>query len=207
MTQVEWEPVGWVGFATPNVAILLLDAAERHLSKANELRGDLPGHVVEVVSPDPKRNRMIRNEDLLFDFFEDAIAGVVLAHSALDNFASDAIPEHFAMNVDGRGPLNRKQLQHRGIELRLSPVLAAALGRPNLRTADAKLWDDLMRLEALRDDIPHVRGSTLHTSATASDSVFARLLGEPDLRGFTRCVSRAIEHYSVDQSSSDVELS
>jgi hypothetical protein len=67
------------------------------------------------------------------------MAGVVLAHTALDNYANECIPVGFAYADDKTRTLQRVELERRGVQLRLSRVLAAATGRPNLRNSDGGL--------------------------------------------------------------------
>jgi hypothetical protein len=141
------------------------------------------------------------NEQALFDFFQEAMAGVILTHAALDNFATEFIPEDFLFDDEGK-QLNRSNLEQRGIELRLSRVLSAALGKPNLRIAEPDLWKRVSQLKKLRDDIHHQRAPGAY-SADPGGTIFADLLKEWDCLELVDTVNRVMTHYGYGLTSGD----
>jgi hypothetical protein len=76
----------------------------------------------------------------------------------------------------------------------LSRVAAEATGRPNLRVADPDLWDRLMALKTLRDDISHAKAEHAGGSVDNSDSIFQRLFDAP-LLAYIADVDAAMAHY------------
>ena len=137
----------------------------------------------------------ITNEAVLFGFFEDAMAGIVLAHAALDNYASESIPSGFVL-AEGAQELDRAHLEQRGIELRLSRVLAAALDKPNLMNKRPELWQRVLDLKRLRDDIAHVKDPNTYSTTDPDATIFARLLRE-DLLAPLETVKLVIDHYGL----------
>jgi hypothetical protein len=194
-----WGEHGRVHFVVPSGVTLLLEAAEDHLRRSERLRTRLPNQLRHVRSPEPGL-RNFTNQGLLYDFFREAMAGVVLTHGALDNFANDHLPPDLQMTDEKGVTHDRAALQRRGIEWRLSKVMAEATGRPNLKTFDTVLWQELLGLKGLRDEIHHVAaGSTMHTSATEEQSVYAQLLRADLLRLYAVAV-QVIEHYEPARS-------
>lgn len=74
------------------------------------------------------RRFAVTDEEVLYKFFRLAMAGVLLAHAALDSYANESIPVDFVLEENGT-TYDRNQLENRGIELPLSKVLAAATSR------------------------------------------------------------------------------
>ena len=93
--------VGNVSISVPRTSVLLLNQAGSHLKRAVRLRSKLPGQTRVPRWTQPGIDRYIPNEDLVFDFFEEAMAGIELAHTALDNYAKECIPADFVYTDDG----------------------------------------------------------------------------------------------------------
>jgi hypothetical protein len=51
------------------------------------------------------------NEDLVFEFLQEAFGAVLLLHTSLDNYASEAMPETFEMPDDAGQLIGRKQIE------------------------------------------------------------------------------------------------
>ena len=94
---------------------------------------------------------------------------------------------------DGGPDRSREQLEALGrIELRLSRVAAAATGRPNIRNAQPELWQRLMDLKSLRDDVAHAKVDQAY--GIDDDTVFGRLF-KADFRGMIDDIGTVAIHY------------
>lgn len=189
--------VGVVSLTVPRPSALLLASAHHHINRALRLRGQLAKQVKRGKWVQPGLELGFSNDELVFDFFEEAMAGVVLAHTALDNFTIECLPEdarwhHPEQNRD----LNRLEIESLGVENRLSRVLAEVLDRPNLRTQRPDTWERVMELKALRDDVGHARRRTGYTQVGEDPlaGLFSRILAA-DLRAITDAVDVALTHY------------
>lgn len=185
---------GGVSISVPSAATMLLRQAEQQLQSAADLRGRLPSTV--------KRGKWIQagheyglDEDLAFDFLEQAMAGVLLAHSALDNFSIELLPENSAYTDPESGAVHdRRWIESLGVEYRLSRIAAAITGRPNIRTHDTALWARVAALKMLRDDAVHARWETGY-SLSGNDTVWGRLLRDADVRCHGETVAAVMDHY------------
>lgn len=186
--EVNWPRVGPVTFAIPDVASLLLNCAYVHLGRADSLRPSVEDGISEDVVAATSTS-IATNEDALFDFFEEAFAGIVLAHGALDNFCNDRIPS--GATIEGEQH-SRKNIQHRGIIFRLTKVLPDALGRPEV---PARLLERIESIKNASDEVVHVKDSTMYTSNTADRSVFAWVVNENYLSGIAHSVLSVFDHF------------
>jgi hypothetical protein len=166
--------LGRVLFPWPLPSGLILHASRTHLRRAHELRDQfVAASTGTLLFP-------INNYDPVYEFLGESIAGVLLAFSSVDNFASERIPAGFQFVVStGKQPQPRRTLLRMGIETRLSRIIPAALGKSNLMLSNPQLWGDLIDLKTLRDRIQH----DFHPSEARSDQeiqseVLTRLLGE-----------------------------
>jgi hypothetical protein len=134
----------------------------------------------------------------LFDFLQDAMAAVVLTHTALDNFANESMPENFSMADAAGTSVHRKQIEgYWGLPKRLTLVLPAITGKPDIETEKPGVWSTLEILKELRDDIGHVHYEQGYTAPGQDprESVFSRLFAA-DLLGFITAVQETMEYYS-----------
>lgn len=146
----------------------------------------------------PFANRRVTNMEMFFDLLQELMAGVVLMHAALDAFASEEIPEDFVY-VDERGrEQNRDELLGRGIELRLSRVLAASTGLDNIRTAKPDTWQRLEELKTLPDAVAHGLRPLFVLAQAAADNIYSRLAAA-DVAGMLAAVEETMEHYIPQQ--------
>jgi hypothetical protein len=130
---------------------------------------------------------------VVLDFFEQAMASVILLHAALDSFANECLPAGFELQVKGEN-LSRDQLEARGIELRLSKAASEALGKPNLMTSDPSTWAAVVELKGLRDDCSHVRSRNAYSTEADADTIFSRLLAA-DIQRLESTVEAVMSHY------------
>ena len=102
------------------------------------------------------------------------MAGVILAHSALDNFCNECLSEDFTY-LDGERTLDRAHIeQSMGLEKKVTRVLSAALNRPNLKSARSDLYDRAMTLKTLRDDVGHSKLTSSYAGRGAAEIDQAR---------------------------------
>jgi len=156
--------VGNVSMTVPRPSSISLDAAEKHVKRAVRLRKQLAGQT--------KRGRWIQkghevgfsNEELVYDFFEEASSAVILMHTALDNFANERIPADFTFVTPGGQTVDRAQIEgHVSLPRRLDEVLPNVAGVSSIKTAEPSLWDLLSKLKSLRDDLGHVHLEQTYT--------------------------------------------
>src|SRR3546814_11047751 len=101
------------------------------------------------------------NEALVFDFFEHAMAAVVLLHTALDNLLNEMLPVDFKYTSEKGEEWDRERIERSiGLERRLTEVAAAATGRPDIRTGRPVRLPFANSLKGLRDDLGHANGET-----------------------------------------------
>jgi len=184
-----------IAFPLPLPSELLLKEAESRLTTAAKLRQRLfeSANVVSELYPEHKA---VSNHDFAFDFFQEAMAGIMLVYAAASNFANEHIPRDFQMEFKGQ-LRDRNYFIERGIELRLSKVLHEATGKPNLKTDCSELWTKILHLKELREAIEHANGGmeALKIGPAVDDSIFAKLLNERDPMGFINQVRGLIDMY------------
>lgn len=183
--------IGRVIFPWPLPSGLILAASKIHLRRAQQLRDQF------VPSPDGTLLFRINNYESMYEFLSESIAGVLLAFSSVDNFASERIPADVQyVSAPGGSPQPRSTLIQRGIETRLSRVLPTVLGKPNLMSSDTALWAELIELKNLRDRIQH----DLHPSGTPQgqdihSEALTRLVAEPNPERWAHIAERVMDAY------------
>lgn len=191
--EMEWPPHGLIAFPVPAGWRLFLDAGRKHLVRADAMRVLLPDSLIAARSPNPQPVRMWRDPSALRGFLREAAAGVVLCHTALNNWASDMIPDGFALDIDGHR-LERTQLVALGLKRRLTTVAAAWSGRGNL--FGDELLGRVLELKSLRDDLEHVSNPTIYTADTSDGAIYARLLRREVLADLADSAAHVIAYYS-----------
>jgi hypothetical protein len=193
------DEVGLVSMSVPKPSAMFLDLAETHASRAVRLRPKLASQIrpIKYGQPDSS-NRRFSNEQLVFDFLQEAMAAVLLTYTALDNAANEAMPGDFSMADAAGNTVERAQIEgHWGITKRLSLVLPATTGKPSIELARPDIWSTLETLKRLRDDLGHVHYDQSYTAPgqDSREGLFSRLFAA-DLRGLIGAVQETIEHYS-----------
>lgn len=192
------DEAGLVSMPVPKPSAMLLDLAEAHAKRASRLRPTLVGQIrpIKYSQPDSS-NQRFSNEQLVFDFLQEAMAAVLLTYTALDNAANEAMPADFSM-ADAKGNIvHRTQIEGRwGIFLRLTRALPAITGKPNIETARPDIWSTLETLKKLRDDLGHIHYDQSYTAPGQDprEGLFSRLFAA-DLRGLISAVEETLEHY------------
>lgn len=181
--------VGDVAFSAAWPSRLLVEAATSHLNRAVKLRAALPKQT-KVLKGGARR---FTSDSLPLDFFQEAMAGLLLLHHALLSFAIEVLDPEFVYRDDD-GQKSVRELEASGIELLLSRVLAQALVKPNLRTARPDLWGSVMKIKELRDDIAHPKSSQIYSGDDPGITVFGRLL-EEDLASLATVFDEVLAHF------------
>ncbi|MGH9896333.1 MAG: hypothetical protein ACREA0_30935 [bacterium] len=102
---VEWAALGKVAFPVPQASSLLLDAGRQRLSRALRLKTGLHSQTSTKGAIPGTVDRSFTNADALFDFFSEAMGGIVLCHAALDSYANES---RGLRDADRRGYAERK---------------------------------------------------------------------------------------------------
>jgi hypothetical protein len=185
---------GRISIPVPSAASMLLRQAEHRLASAADLRIQLPSTIRQGLWVQADHEYDL-DEDLTFDFLELAMAGVLLAHSALDNFSIELLPESPTYADPDTGEVHdREWIESLGVEYRLSRIASNVTGRPNIRTHDAALWQQLSELKDLRDAVVHARWETGY-SRSGDDTIYGRLLRDSDVRRHGETVAEVMDHY------------
>src|SRR3546814_12235038 len=93
------------------------------------------------------------NEALVFDFFEHAMAAVVLLHTALDNLLNELLPVDFKYTSEKGEEWDRERIERSlGPDRPLTEVASAANGLPDIRHGRPDLFASAMRLDAREDN-------------------------------------------------------
>jgi hypothetical protein len=132
------------------------------------------------------------------------MAAVILGYTALNNFTTETIPSDFSVPDPRTGEeLSRDAIEGRGVELRLSAVMARLTGRPNLMTSNPDLWSQCMRLKTLREALGHLKAARAFASSSLAEqeppnTVWAHLLGIQSYESeVVDVVQAAMDHYGT----------
>ncbi len=182
--------VGSVATMVPRPSALLRDAAQVHLERARRHRERLPNLVRRGEWVQPGYEMQFANEAILFDFFQESMAAVLLLFASVDAWVNEQLPVALEFIGPDGNKSDRSQVEGRfGIEKRMTAVLPQVTGRESPATAHAREWDDLLQLKDLRDAVAHVhRDETfMEPGANPETSVFSRLLAG-DLQGCANAI-------------------
>ena len=194
--------VGRFTFSAPSAAQLLLTAARQRAKDADTLR-------VRVfrkrrMVPSPRGLAPSLREPDVFPFLQAAMAAVILGYTALETLTTETLPDDFSIPDPKTGKeLSREAVEGRGLELRLSAVMARHTGRPNLMTDNPRLWSQCLRLKTLREALGHLKAARAFapSSATATgppDTVWADLLSVQSYeKDVIEVVQAVMDHYRV----------
>lgn len=187
--------VGYVNFSAPRAAGLMLTAATQRAREADALRARVFRNARIVPTP-VGREPHLRDADL-FPFLQAAMAAVILGYTALDNFTIEFMPPDFTIsNPKGGVDLSRADIEGRGLELRLSAVMAKLTGCENLMTAQPALWSKCVELKKRREALGHLKAAQAWSPSS--------LLGPDPATIWTALLSTASYEQEVVQVVSDV---
>jgi hypothetical protein len=143
------------------------------------------------------------NEPLVYDFLQDAFVAVLLLHTALDNYANEAMPAGFEALDDAGHLIGRKQIETTwGVPKRLTRVLPAVSGKPSIETADPDTWAAVETLKGLRDSIGHIHSDDMDTGlgGDPAEGLFSRFMAA-DLLSLSAAVESVMNHYGWNLGS------
>lgn len=187
--------IGPVSIPVPRPSAMLLDAAEAHLRRAERIRPTATRQVARARWIQPGFEMRFTNERLVYDFLEEAMAGVVLAHAALDNLLNELVPPDFTFTDDKNQVWSAERIQgYMGVERRLTQVAPIATGRSDLREEAADVVHRVLELKRLRDDVGHAKYARTYGGPDLLRTVFSDLF-EADLIGFVAAVEAVGDHF------------
>jgi hypothetical protein len=193
---VEVPDIGSVSISVPRPSMLLLGPAREHMVRAEGLRAKAVAQVVEGEWVQEGHEKNFEDEESVFDFFQEAMSGLVLAHTALDNLLNESLPFNFEFEVR-RENWNRQRIESSaGIERKLTQFVPAATGRQNVATAEPALFARLMELKRLRDDVGHARLDRGYGRIESGKTIFSDLFAA-DLDAFIDDVRAVGVHYDI----------
>lgn len=170
--------VGNISSTVPKPSALLMGPAESHMRRATELQKRIPGTLKRAEWSQPGHEVSVSDEDLLFDFFEEAMAFVLLLYAVLDAWANEQLPASVVWTNPKGETFGREAIEGRlGLELRLSRVLPEAAGQSPL-TEHPKFVATFKALKRIRDSVAHVHLDETYTGygKDPADSLFSQLL-------------------------------
>lgn len=195
--------VGAVSLSVPKPSALLLRPASAHLHRASRLRRTAASQVGRGRWVQPGFELKFTNEQVVYDFLEEAMAGIVLAHAALDNALNELLPPDFEFTDEKGERWSAERIEgYMGLERRLTQVAAAATGRPNLRSVRPELVAEAIALKKLRDDIGHARRDRTYGGPNLLRTVFSDLFAY-DLERVVGIVEDVSEHYGSPLPTTD----
>jgi len=183
----------------PNPCALYLSLANHAAEQAITLVNDLDGKYAGVVE---KNMRTVgsQTESALFDAFENLIACLVFAYSALEAFANESLPNDFRFEkerADKRSTevFTKDQIErYISLDTKLHEILPIIFSAKSPK--GTKLWDDYIWLKDLRDRFIHLKSSDWKESGpeNAEDYVWTHLLKDNVMR-VPAIALFMIEHY------------
>lgn len=191
--SVQIEGLGGVGFPTPRPSELLLHAAAGDLKRATRLGRQCLSQAKAVRWTQPGIEHEITNDQLLFDFFGSAMAGLMLAYAAVDARLNE---------------LFTQPVQHKGERVPVEQVQGYWSAQRKLEhilrdRGDAWLGEEdvagLAELKELRDMAVHVRTEHIlgryseFTEDGGEKLLWSRLLNESNLSRFADLAERLLD--------------
>ncbi|WP_437625988.1 hypothetical protein [Sorangium sp. So ce1151] len=163
-------------FGTPSGAALYISLSQRAwLSSESILEAELFEFNTEARSWGPTRH------ETLYNMFEERMANIIFAYTAVEAFANESIPneyEHKATRSDGRCTevYSREQIERNlSLDLKLGSILPQVF---NVQTPKGtKLWESYLELKQLRDRLVHLKhyDATGRPGLPEPDTVWAQL--------------------------------
>src|ERR1035437_163489 len=97
---VEVPGIGKVSLGVPRPSALLFETATSHMKRAVRLREATKKQVTRGKWVQAGHELDFTNEELVFDFFQEAMARIILAHAALDNLLNEILPVNFVFESE-----------------------------------------------------------------------------------------------------------
>ena len=204
ITAVDVEGLGGASFATPRPSELLLHETKSELARAVRLRSQCLRQTSRPKWTQPGITHRLTNDQLVFDFFGAAMAGVVQAYTAVDA----RLNEFFTGPVLHKGQsVPVEQVQGFWSVDRKLEYLANSGGMGWIN--DEGLRDEIDDLKELRDMIVHIRTDLIRSRHPdflkdgGEKLLWHRLLNDSDLERYGRLAERLLD--ALRQSTANGE--
>jgi hypothetical protein len=162
---------GRVGIAIPNATALFLKLSHQSHKEAQDR--------INRCIPD-KNNDVNLPDDEAFTFYEQIMASVVFACTALESFVNEEIPDGYTFAISEKNCTrlyNKEQIErYLNLDTKLGDVLPGALGVPSPK--GGRLWSAFDKLRDLRDRIIHMKSKDRDFRGEDPSSIWNALLTE-----------------------------
>lgn len=189
-----------VGFGDPSAPALFLNQAYKAFETANEINPFLTNTPALVNSISTAK---------IFDYLEAICASIIFAHTALEAFTNEEIPDEFVYEIEETtesGIVVVRQYNKEQIERKfsLSEKLASVLPKVmNIQSPKGKkLWGGFVHLKKLRDRIIHMKSKDRTHSKHGNmypESIWSDLL-DPKQRHYPSIAKSIILHFKAKDS-------
>ena len=162
-----------IGITTPNATALFLNLsqachlqAEQLISKCISNKNEF-GHLLEEID--------------VFAFYEQMMASIVFAHTSLESFVNEEIPDDYIHKVtDSRCTqhYNKEQIErYLNLDTKLGDILPDVLQVKSLK--GGKLWSDFNKLKDIRDRVIHMKTKDREFQGEDKNSIWNVILCKP----------------------------
>jgi hypothetical protein len=186
-----------VGFGDPSAPALFLNQAYKAFETANEInpfRANTPTSVNNISTAK------------IFDYLEAICASIIFAHTALEAFTNEEIPDDFVYEIEETTESGIVVVRHYDKEqierkISLSEKLASILPKA-MNISSPKLWGGFVHLKKLRDRIIHMKSKDRAHSKHGNIypvSIWGDLL-DPNQRHYPFIAKSMILHFKAKDS-------
>ena len=189
-----------VGFGDPSAPALFLNQAYKAFETAKELNPFIANTPISVSNDSTAR---------IFDYLEAICASIIFAHTALEAFTNEEIPDNFVYEKEETTEsgivvlrqYDKEQTERKfSLSEKLASVLPKALNIPSPK--GKKLWSGFVHLRKLRDRIIHLKSKDQAHSKHGNmhpESIWTDLL-DPNQRHYPSVVKSMILHFKPKDS-------
>lgn len=190
--------IGDVSISVPRPSSLLLVPAALHLKQAEEFCQIAKTQIERSEWVQDGHELSFTDEELVYDFFGEAMSGILLAYTALDNLLNELLPLDFEYKTE-KEIWDRQRIESTaGVERKLTQFVPAATDRGSLAEGAPELYLRVMELKRLRDDIGHAKLERGFGGPRQGKTIFSDLF-EVDLVLFVNAVSSVGVFFGVDE--------
>lgn len=161
-----------IGITIPSATALLLNLsqtcylqAEQLISKCISSKNEF-GHLSEID---------------VFAFYEQMMASIVFAHTSLESFVNEEIPDNYIHKVadkKGTQDYDKEQIErHLNLDTKLGDILPAVLQVESPK--GKKLWSDFKELKRIRDRVIHMKTKDREFQGEDKNSIWNVILCKP----------------------------
>lgn len=144
-----------VVFALPNATALFLNASRRSWEEAKSIRQR------SKIDHSIKSEVTFATRSESFNYLERVMESVVMAHTALEAFVNEKIPDDFLYHTHRKSPviletMNKKEIErYLSLDEKLSDVLPECLGIASPK--GTRCWEGFVKLKRVRNRIIHMK--------------------------------------------------